>query len=118
MPSTTHHRVNSPAVIAESIDGEVVIIDLGTGTYYSARGPAGRIWDGLAAGLETEAIVADVSASFDTTGVDVDAAVGAFLAQLVDQGLLVAGETEPSPAPAPAPVVEPAAWSDPELETF
>ena len=31
-------RVNAPQVIHEAIDGEVIIIDLGTGTYFSAKG--------------------------------------------------------------------------------
>jgi hypothetical protein len=48
----------------------------------------------------------------------VAAAVGAFLGELVEAGLLVAGEAEPDPMPAPAPVDRPAPWAAPALETF
>src|SRR5438270_869701 len=34
---TTRFRVNSPNVIHETIEGEVILIDLKTGTYYSLR---------------------------------------------------------------------------------
>ena len=39
----THVTVN-PQVLHESIDGEVIAIDLATGNYYSLRGSGADIW--------------------------------------------------------------------------
>ena len=36
--------VNSPHVVHETIDGETIIIHLGTGTYYSLDGVGADIW--------------------------------------------------------------------------
>lgn len=112
-----HHRINSPSVISESIAGEVVAINLLTGTYYSLLGTAARVWDAAAAGLSTDEVVADVSATYDTSGVDVTAAVKELLAQLASEALLVAGEAPTDPQPLPeADAGQP--WSAPVLEVF
>ena len=112
-----HHRINAPSVISESIDGEVVAINLLTGTYYSLQGTAARVWDAAAAGLSTDEIVTDVSAAYDTSRVDVTAAVKELLAQLASEALLVAGEPPADPQPLPA-VGAREPWDAPALEVF
>jgi hypothetical protein len=111
------HRINNPSVISESIDGEVVVIHLATGTYYSLQGTAARIWDAAAAGHTPDEVVADLAGTFTTDGVDVRAEVDAFLTALVAEGLLVAGEVDPSAPPLEA-IASPGPWTTPVLETF
>jgi hypothetical protein len=43
-----------PEVVHETIDGEVVIIHLGTGVYYSIRGRGVALWQGAAAGATSD----------------------------------------------------------------
>ena len=38
-------RVNSPHVIHETIDGEVIVINLASGNYYSVKGAGADVWD-------------------------------------------------------------------------
>jgi hypothetical protein len=117
MKGAMQHRINNPSVISESIDGEVVVIQLATGTYYSLQGTAARIWDAAASGRTADEVAKDLAASFDADGVEVSREVDAFLGTLVAEGLLIAGEVDPSP-----PVLEELAvqqpWTMPALETF
>jgi hypothetical protein len=56
-----------PEVVHETVDGEVVIIHLGTGVYYSIRGRGVALWEGAAAGATTERlteVAPDDGASF------------------------------------------------------
>ena len=118
-----HLRINHPSVISESIDGEVVIIALGTGTYYSLRGTGARAWDGLAAGRSTDAVTADLARAFAIPAdVDAASAVEAFVTSLLAEGLVVE-VADPEPG-RPAlrrvrrPTTEAAPWEPLGLETF
>lgn len=56
-----------PEVVHETVDGEVVIIHLGTGVYYSIRGRGVGLWEGAAAGATADRlsrIAPDEAASF------------------------------------------------------
>src|SRR5437764_230022 len=53
---TTRFRVNSPNVIHETIEGEVILIDLKTGTYYSLREAGAAIWEAIDRGAGLDAI--------------------------------------------------------------
>ena len=44
---STAFRVNSPTVVSETVDREVVMIHLDTGNYYSLRSTGALIWDAL-----------------------------------------------------------------------
>jgi hypothetical protein len=49
--------LNSPAVIGEAIDGEVMVINLVSGIYYNLTGTAAAAWPLLAAGIALDEIV-------------------------------------------------------------
>lgn len=84
-------EVNRPDVVDESVDGEVLIVHLGTGAYFSSRGAGDSAWQLLAAGLTPAESAAVLHQDAD--------AVTAFAAQLVDEGLLRARATPPAPQP-------------------
>jgi len=93
-------RVNAPQVIHESIDGEVIIIDLASGSYFSTKGSGAEIWEvinespGLTLGELTDA----VTPRFDDGTEDVGASIGVFVAHLQAEGLVVdAGEDAGAP---------------------
>jgi hypothetical protein len=82
------YRIRAPQVVHETVDGEVVAIDFTTGSYFSLRGPAEAAWSALQGDAAT-----DLTTVVDAVGTrfadDADAGhVGAFLDQLVDEGLL------------------------------
>jgi hypothetical protein len=74
------YRIRAPQIVHESVDGEVVAIDFGSGAYFSLRGPAEVVWS---------ALCGDESRPLDAVVGDGDPEhVAAFLDQLVDLGLL------------------------------
>jgi hypothetical protein len=78
------YRIRTPQVVHESVAGEVVAIDFGTGSYFSLRGPAEAVWTSLSGEEARDPGVAmgaiDGAATADE--------VVAFLDQLVELGLL------------------------------
>jgi hypothetical protein len=51
-------RVSNPNVMSETIDGEVIIINLATGTYYSLKDVGAEIWSLVDGGATAEDISA------------------------------------------------------------
>jgi hypothetical protein len=84
--SAPAYRVNTPTVAAETVDGEVLMIHLESGNYYSLRASGAAIWDGVEHGIATTTIVATVRDRFGAP--DAEQLVGAFLTELVDEDLV------------------------------
>src|SRR4051812_37980998 len=95
---------SSDRVVSETIDGEVVAIDLESGRYYSLEGPAARAWEAIQAGRDLEGIVTAVAAEASVEEDEARADVAAFLAELEAEGLLVSGNGDGPPAPGPGRV--------------
>jgi hypothetical protein len=97
-------RVNAPQVIHEAIDGEVIVIDLSSGNYYSLKGSGADVWqliEGTASGSQ---IVSTLESHYGTNG-EIEAAVSSFLAQLEQEGL-----TAPAEAGEGAPNGDASGW--------
>jgi hypothetical protein len=84
----------NPQAIHETIDGETIIIDLATGTYYSLQGAATEIWNALALGCGTDAVALQLERAYDADSATLAAAVASFAAELVQYGLVVASSTD------------------------
>ena len=106
--------VNSGQVINEVIDGEAVIINLGTGDYFSLRGSGAAIWSAI----EQRAPADDIAAALALAGMhDAGRHVTALIEQLLAEGLLVPVDD----VPAETVVVElpvPLDLAPPSLEKF
>jgi Coenzyme PQQ synthesis protein D (PqqD) len=83
----TRYQVCSPQVIHETIDREVVIINLESGNYYSLRGTGARVWAGVAGLAGTGEIAADLARAYEGVP-DAGASVADFLADLEAEGLI------------------------------
>lgn len=102
---TRRFELNSPKILGEVIDGEVMIIDLVSGIYFNLTGISAATWPLLVGGVPLHAIAASVSGSCEPK-VDA-AAIARDLAVFVDR--LVAEDIvrELSPATTPAAAVPP-----------
>jgi len=95
-----HLGVSSSNIIHETIDGEVIVIDLTTGTYYSLKGTAADAWgliqrpEGVARGE----LVSALSARYGTSEPDLETALEPFLAELADEGLVASTNGGPRSA--------------------
>ena len=106
--------VNSPAVVAEAFEEEVVVIHLERGTYYSLAGSAPRLWPLIGCGLDAAAIAARVAAATPGDAESVESAVLGFLRELEVEELLRPGAGSGAP-----PELSPAAtFEPPTMEKF
>jgi Coenzyme PQQ synthesis protein D (PqqD) len=85
---TRGFRVNSPNVIHETIEGEVILIDLKTGTYYSLRDSGAAVWQAIELGAGEDGIAAELQSRYDASEEQIRDAVRQLLAQLEGEGLI------------------------------
>lgn len=85
---TVPYAVANPDITFESFDGDVVVVDLGNGKYYSFSDCGSAFWEALMAGVVPGDLVAPSSFGDEVPG---------FIAKLCDLGLLSA---RPEVAPA------------------
>jgi hypothetical protein len=102
------YRLNAPRVVQETIEGEVVAVDLEQGTYFSLRGVAAEIWAPVVGGQSAGDVAAALARRYAGDPGVILTAVTAFTADLVHEGLVVAtdertiaisGLVEPAPEP-------------------
>ncbi len=106
-----------PEIVHEEVDGEVIAIDLGSGSYYSLAGSGPVIWALLAEGASEEEVREAVATRFgEPEGVAGD--VAAFVVQLHENGLVVGcGDETGNGAPAIDSGGD-AAYEAPRLERY
>ncbi len=96
MTSSVCFRVNSPNVIQEIIDNEIIIINLDTGNYYSLAHVGAEIWSFIESGATVAEIVDRTMRRYDGDHGDVEDAVNQFVDQLQQEALIVPdGAKEP-----------------------
>ena len=111
---STRFRVNQPAVAAEDIDGEVVVVSFESGRYYSLSDTAADVWRLVSAG----ATLRTALERFDGDGGNGEArtAVLDFVEVLRTEGLIVEDESDPHVDSSGAVMVKP--FVRPVLERF
>ena len=88
VPSGPRLRQASERVVHETAGGEVVLIHLETGNYYSLRGAGAYVWALLEAGGDAQAITDAVTARYDADPAVIHASVTEILHRLVREGLV------------------------------
>lgn len=110
-PQAPRLAPNTPGVAHETVDDEVVIINLVSGDYYSCLGVAADAWRALAAGATPSEVADAISGAYEVGDADVDvcADLTTFAGALVDEQLLVprGGDPEPLPTFGGGPYVAP-----------
>jgi Coenzyme PQQ synthesis protein D (PqqD) len=114
------YRVNSPQVINETIDGEAIMINLATGSYYSLDRVGGDVWSLLEASLPVDDIVAELGRRYEASEDDIRRGVEDLLQRLSGEELVVpCDDTEPVRAVSPEPAApERSPFHAPRLEKF
>lgn len=114
----TYLRANSPDVVAEVIDGEAVLINFDTGSYYSLDGAGAAIWQILAEGASAEGVVKRLEARYESQRDDIRETAMALIAELKGEGLIVETETEPQPGRMSDPPTSKIPFEAPSLNKF
>jgi hypothetical protein len=117
-------RVNAPQVIHETIDGEVIIINLATGNYYSVKGSGADVWEAIQAspGTDAQEIAAAIAGRFDRPADAIEPDIGSFLEELRREELVAEAEDGAAPATAANGTAvadgEPRTFEPPVLEKY
>lgn len=104
-------------VVHETIDGETILIHMGTGSYYSIEGAGSDIWNLAVAEQPQERIAARIAERYGADPELVLSGTAALIAELLDEGLLIQatdGAVEAVELPEPAS----GAFTDPELHKY
>ncbi len=88
---------NEPSVVSETIDGEVVIINLDQGTYYSLQHIGAVVWGLIEQARDAQGIVEAVSHRYAGETETIRTGIETFLDELLDEQLI-----RENPAPASA----------------
>jgi hypothetical protein len=114
-----HFKVDPGRVVHETIDGETIVIDLETGTYYSLRGSAPEVWALLVAGWSEQKVIAELQRRYADESETVPVATSALIDQLHEEGLLEECERNGQPLPKLPEAARPGeAFAAPVLERF
>jgi len=82
--------LNAPHVVHETIDGETILIHLGTGTYYSLDGVGAEVWQLVLEGLSGGELAARIAIRYDADPALVQRTVDSLVDELAQEGLLMA----------------------------
>ncbi len=89
--------IDSPQIVHEAIDGEVVIVNFKNGRYYSLESVAAVVWDCLVQGMAVPDIVGHLAARYAGGGAAIADGVNSFVGVLLKEGIVVpADEAEGS----------------------
>lgn len=92
MKKASHFRINTLKVIHETIEGETVLVNLDSGTYYSLDGMGADLWRLIEGGTNAGAIVDWVACRYEGERAEMEKAVHLLLGDLQQEGLIVIDE--------------------------
>jgi hypothetical protein len=110
---------NEQQVAAKVMDGEAILINLGTGAYYSIGSTGGFIWSLIERQLSIQDIVRSVTEHYDVTQTRAEADVLGLSEQLCTEGLVTASANGTAAGVAPpAGGAAKLAYQAPALEKY
>ena len=81
----------SPNVVFRDLDGEAVLLDLASGTYFGLNEVGTRVWQLVADGRDEGQIVATLAAEYDADAAVIASDVARLLGDLRSRRLIVEG---------------------------
>lgn len=111
MNQSARLRINSPKVANEIIDGEVIMINLDTGSYYSLDNAGALVWSLITRQATVQDVIAETARQYAGETREIQDALTRLIDDLRLEGLIVIDETaavDDAPIPraageAPAP---------------
>ncbi|MTJ10253.1 PqqD family protein [Anabaena sp. UHCC 0204] len=87
-------KINVPKVVHEMIEGEVVIVNLEGGDYYSLVTVGADIWEKLARGLSRGEILAKIVSGYDSSSETIATAINNLISELQRENLISIDTTD------------------------
>jgi hypothetical protein len=110
--------VNSPAVVSEIIDGELVVMNLDSGNFFSSSGSGTLIWGCIEKRLSAEAIVSAVVSAYEIDAQTVRTHLQRFIESLRAEKLVREGEASVDAQAAPTPPGARSPFVAPEMKVY
>ncbi len=115
--------VDTPSVVSEVIDDELVVMNLATGHYFSSTGSGAVAWACLEQGMDTSAIAAVLGEAFDAPTAQIETDLSVFIESLRSNGLVRAGDvaTAAAATSGPRPLVATtvrAPYTSPQMNAY
>jgi hypothetical protein len=110
MDMLSGYSINAPDVVAEEFNGEMVVLNLANGHYYSLRGIACSLWTRLIAGYSPQSILT----SLESRRPELVSLSSEVLERMIDYRLVL---LEPGLV-APDPIREEWSGDEPKIEVF
>jgi hypothetical protein len=111
------HEVNSPHVISETIQGECIVINLSTGTYYSLQGTGAEVWEAIAGAATAAEVAGELAQRYGIEPGAAEQDVAAVVAELLSQELIVPSAATERVA-APSAVAPAGEYVPPSLSVY
>lgn len=89
MKHSERFSAHTPKVVHETIDGEVVIVNLEKGDYYSLVKAGADIWDGLTSGMSRGEVLENIIQRYDGDRENIEKSVNDFIDQLNNEELII-----------------------------
>ncbi len=92
METTKNYRINTPTVVQETIDGEAVIIDFITGSYFSLNDVGTYIWNLIEKKVYSSYIIKKVSSKYRGEEDYIASSINLFIEEILKENLIVLSE--------------------------
>jgi hypothetical protein len=111
---------NHANVLAKVVDGEAILINVGTGTYYSLTGIGGRVWQWIEADKSIDEMVLALTRNYDVTPEDALKDISALVADLTTEGLVTTSAGKDTVKPPAAATESPpkTPYETPQLDIY
>jgi hypothetical protein len=86
-------KVNTPPVIHQTLEGEVIVVNLESGTYYSIAGTGAEVWSALEGGATADEAIELMLSGYEADRAWVEAAVTRFVDELLSEELIIPGDS-------------------------
>lgn len=110
--------INSPSVISEILDGELVIMNRLSGKYHTSAGTGPLIWLCIERGMSRPAILKAMAGACSVGEDRIAPDLDAFVEELVSQGLICNATGEQVAAEPEPPALSRTAYEGPELSSY
>lgn len=84
------YTINRVKIIEETIDGEVIIINLDKGHYFSLNGTGADIWKYIKFGTPIADIIVNIKASYSDPKNSIEHSINKLLTNLLEEELIIA----------------------------
>lgn len=111
-------QLNSADVAAKEIDGEILVMNVANGMYYSLDGVSARTWELLVAGHSIGQVCFALARLYGVDEPRVLADVTELVIHLLDEGLVTVSDSPSPDMPAVAPLHERTPYVAPSLTSY